>query len=232
MDCDPGASAETEMRETEKPFWESAYSRTGSPDTFNSGRPSWDVVEVLEKHLQKGKVLDLGCGDGRNALYAAGLGYDVTAVDISRAGIAKLKSLAKAQGMKVKAVVRDMRRYQPDEYFDAVISHGCLHLLRREEWVKVLNNIKAMTAPGGLNVVVVFTDKVPPSADMAPFTKGLFREEELFDHYSGWTVHHRSSRIFEDDHDGGIHHVHAVNRIISRKPATSTVPDGFRNLLK
>jgi tellurite methyltransferase len=171
----------------------------------------------LENHLQKGKVLDLGCGDGRNALYAASLGYDVTAVDISNAGVSKLNNLAKMQGTDVKAIVQDMRNYHPNEYFDVVISHGCLHLLYRDEWMKVLNNIKAMTTPGGLNIVVVFTDKAPPSPDMEPFTKGLFKEEELFGQYSGWTIHHQNSHIFEDDHEGGIHHVHAVNRIISQK---------------
>jgi tellurite methyltransferase len=207
------------MTKTEKPFWETTYLKNEAANTFNNGKPSWDVVEVLEKHLQNGRVLDLGCGDGRNALYAAKLGYDVTAVDISKAGISKLNTLAKKQGLDVKTIVQDMRDYQPEGFFDVVILHGCLHLLFRDEWVKVLNNIKAMTTPGGLNIVVVFTDKVPPPPDMEPFTKGLFNEGELFDQYSGWTIHHQSGHVFEDTHVDGIHHVHAVNRIISQKSA-------------
>ena len=82
------------MEKIEKPFWETTYSEEESAKTFNNGKPSWDVVEVLENRIHKGKVLDLGCGDGRNSLYAARLGYDVTAVDISEAGISKLNSLA------------------------------------------------------------------------------------------------------------------------------------------
>jgi tellurite methyltransferase len=150
-------------------------------------------------------------------MYAAGLGYDVTAVDISEAGISKLKNLAKKQNLEVNAIVRDMRDYLPSKSFDVIISHGSLHLLFRDEWVKVLDRMKMVTAPGGFNIVVVFTNKVPPSPDMEPFMKGLFKEGELFDHYSGWTVHHQSGHIFEDDHNDGIHHVHAVNRIISQK---------------
>jgi tellurite methyltransferase len=205
------------MDKIEKPFWEATYSKEESASTFNDGKPSWDVVEVLEKHLHSGKVLDLGCGDGRNALYAASLGYEVTAVDISNAGISKLNDIAKKRDLSVEAIVQDMRNFRSEELFNVVISHGCLHLLYRDEWMTVLHNIKAMTAPDGLNIVVVFTDKVPPSPDMKPFTKGLFKEGELFDQYSGWTIHHQSSHVLEDDHGNGIHHVHAVNRIIAQK---------------
>ena len=206
------------MTGIKKPFWETTYLKEEATSTFNNGKPSWDVVEVLEKHIHKGKVLDLGCGDGRNALYAASLGYDVTAVDISEAGISKLNNLAKKQGLEVNSVVRDMRDYLPSKSFDVVISHGCLHLLFRDDWVKVLNRIKRVTAPGGFNIIVAFTHKVPPSPDMELFMKGLFNEGELFDHYSDWIIHHQSGHIFEDDHEGGIHHVHAVNRIIAQKP--------------
>ena len=208
------------MKKMEKPFWETTYSEEDSAKTFNNGKPSWDVVEVLENHIHKGKVLDLGCGDGRNALYAAKLGYDVTAVDISEAGISKLNTIANKQGLKVNAIVQDMRLFSSDELFDAVISHGCLHLIFRDEWIHVIKNIKMMTKPEGYNVVLVFTNRVPPSSDMEPYMVGLFTEGELYEQYSGWKIYHQSSDIFEDDHGGGIQHVHAFNRIISQKPPT------------
>ena len=205
------------MGKIEKPFWETTYSEEESAKTFNNGNPSWDVVEVLENHIHQGSVLDLGCGDGRNALYAAKLGYDVTAVDISEAGISKLNDIANKQGLKVDAIVQDMREFSSSELFDVVISHGCLHLIYRNEWINVLNNIKMITKPEGYNVVLVFTNKVPPSPDMEPYMVGLFNEEELLEQYSDWIIYHQSSDIFEDDHGEGIHHVHAFNRIISQK---------------
>ena len=205
------------MKKSEKPFWERTYSEEESAKTFNNGKPSWDVVEVLENHIHKGKVLDLGCGDGRNALYAAELGFDVTAVDISEAGISKLNTIANRQGLKVNAIIQDMREFSSRELFDVVISHGCLHLIYRDEWLNVLDNIKMMTKPEGYNVVLVFTNKVPPSSDMAPYMVGLFNEGELFEQYSGWNIYHKSDGIFEDDHGGGIQHTHAFNRVISQK---------------
>lgn len=201
----------------EKPFWETAYLKSGTPTAFNAGKPSLDVVDVLENRLSKGSVLDLGCGDGRNALYAACLGYDVTATDISEAGIDKLKRLAEEMNVSINATVEDMRAFKGDKSFDVIITHGCLHLLAREEWKKVLDNILVATAPNGFNITVVFTNTVPAPPDMEPFFKGLFNEGELYEYYSDWIIHYKESHIFEDDHDGGIHHAHAVNRVIAQK---------------
>ena len=201
----------------EKPFWEQTYSKKGAPVTFNDGKPSWDVIEVLERYLTKGKVLDLGCGDGRNVIYAATKGYSVTAIDISKKGISKTRNLAEAAGLKVDARVQDMRNFQSVEEFDLIISHGCLHLISRNEWPRVIENIKKATKCFGYNVIVVFTDKVPPSEDIRPFTKGLFKEGELFEIYQDWNIIHKNSHEFKDEHEGGIKHTHAVNRIIAQK---------------
>ncbi len=201
-----------------QPFWENTYKEEESPNTFNGGQPSLDVIEVFEKYVNSGKVLDLGCGDGRNSLYAATRGFDVTAIDISESGINKTQQIAEDSGLSIQAKVQDMRLFKSEPLFDVVISHGCLHLISREEWTDVIRNIKKSTKPGGYNIVVVFTDKIPPSEDMAPFTKGLFKEDELYEIYSDWTIIDKRSHVFDDEHDGGrIKHRHAVNRLIAYK---------------
>ena len=202
----------------EQPFWETTYSENQGATTFNQGKPSEDVVEVLEKHINCGRVLDMGCGEGRNALYAASLGYDVTAIDISEPGISKLNQLAQKRRLNINASVQDMRNFPSKDNFDCIISKGCLHLIYRHEWMDVINNMKTVTAPGGFNIVGVFTDILPLSPDMAPFTKGLFKEGELFKIYSDWKILHQKSYTFKDDHGNGIRHHHAANNIIARKP--------------
>jgi SAM-dependent methyltransferase len=70
---------------TEKPFWESAY-QTATTSIF--GKPSAEIVTLADKLPAIATVLDLGCGEGRNALFLAERGFDVTVVDISKSGFA------------------------------------------------------------------------------------------------------------------------------------------------
>jgi tellurite methyltransferase len=124
-----------------EPFWESAYQiPTGSA----FGKPSTEIVAFAETLPPNSSVLDLGCGEGRNALFLAGRGFEVTAVDISEQGISKLCSLACQRGLTVRAEVADMRSYQLDREFDLIISHGCLHLIERAAWQQVLQRITAV----------------------------------------------------------------------------------------
>ena len=60
--------------------------------------------------------------------------------------------------------------------FDLIIAHGCLHLVPKSDWVEMIARMKANTVAGGYNIVVVLTDRIPPPADIAPFTVGLFHE--------------------------------------------------------
>jgi len=62
------------------------------------GGPNHDIVELLAILPPRARVLDLGCGEGRNAFFFAGRGCVVTAVDISAKGIAKLADLADRAG--------------------------------------------------------------------------------------------------------------------------------------
>lgn len=63
---------------TKTPFWEESYARPGRLDTFGGGKPGADVVEAASRIPPDSHVLDLGCGEGRNALYLAGLGHLLT----------------------------------------------------------------------------------------------------------------------------------------------------------
>ena len=103
--------------------------------------------------------------------------------------------------------------------YDLIIAHGCLHLLEREHWGTLIEQIKSSTNQGGFNVIAVFTDTIPPPADLAAFTLGLFREGELFDRYAGWDIVLRKSYVLEDEHAGGNRHRHPINKIVAQKPS-------------
>jgi tellurite methyltransferase len=197
------------------PFWEQTYQNL---KTSTFGKPSAEIVELANALPRGAVVLDLGCGEGRHAVFLAERGFDVTAVDISEHGIAKVRSLAAQGGFGLRALTANMRNYELDRDYDLIISHGCLHLIERENWTKVLQRFKTHTRAGGYNVVVVFTDRIAPPPDLEAFCLGLFREGELFNHYRDWTITLQKSYTIQDEHPGGIRHTHPIDKIVARRP--------------
>ena len=198
-----------------EPFWEQAYQDLRA-STF--GKPSREFHDLVRLLPRRAKALDLGCGEGRNALFLAEKGLDVAAVDVSAGGIRKLNHLAAAKGLSLRSEVRDMRDYAFRESFDLIVAHGCLHLIERVCWRSLLAQFKEHTKRGGYNVVAVFTDTIEPPDDLKEFCLGLFYEGELFDYYEGWIPCRRESYVLEDLHPGGTRHRHPVNKIVTRRP--------------
>lgn len=165
------------------------------------------------------RVLDLGCGDGRNALFLAQKGLNVTAVDISENAIRKLNALAMNLNVQVNAYVDDMCNFEFPHLFDLVICHGCLHLVESDRWQLLISKIKRNTNPRGLNIIAVFTDTIPPPEDLKDFCLGLFREGEIYSLYSDWEMVLQQSYIIEDEHPGSPKHTHQINKLVARKPA-------------
>ena len=206
------------MAGPKKPFWEESYKRNGKLDTFGSGKPSKSLVSAVAMIKLPAKALDLGCGEGRNALYLAGLGFETSASDISESGIAKLKIVAKELQLNIDATVCDMRQYEFRKTFDLIVCTGCLHLIHRQEWQQVIKNMKQATPSGGINVIGVFTDEAPEPEDQRGLMVGLFKEGELFTYYRDWEIIDKKTYIFEHTHPDGPTHKHAGNDIIARKP--------------
>ncbi len=200
---------------TNKPFWEEAFSKLEAVDTF--GEPAEELVGLVGLLPTGAKTLDIGCGEGRNALYLAEQGFNVMAIDISAAGIQKLKHFADRKGLSVTAKVQDMKQYVFTNKYDLIIAHGSLHLIEREHWASLIQKMKANTNAGGYNVVVAFTNAIPPPDDLKDFHVGLFREGELFAFYNDWRIVQKRSYILHDEHPGGIKHQHPINRIVAQK---------------
>jgi tellurite methyltransferase len=203
------------VKSMSQPFWEAAYADFEAAVTF--GKPAKELIELVDFLPESAKILDLGCGEGRNTLFLAEKGFNLEAVDISQNGIDKLNYLARRNGLSVKAIVQDMKNYRFESEFDLIVAHGCLHLIERDNRQKLISAMKAHTKPGSYNVVAVFTDVLPPPDDLKEFHVGLFKEGELFDLYRDWKIVSAQSYIFKDEHPGGIRHTHPINKIVARK---------------
>lgn len=104
-------------------FWDDVYA--GRP-AAEGPRPNARLTEtVTGLGLPPGEALDLGCGEGGDALWLAGQGWRVTAVDISAVAVERLTALARAQalGDRVLAARHDVQESFPPGEFDLVCAH-------------------------------------------------------------------------------------------------------------
>jgi tellurite methyltransferase len=199
------------------PWWEASFR---DMDTSTFGDVSSDVLSIADKVGKGSRVLDVGCGDGRVALFFAERGCVVDAIDYSPAAILKLKFRARERGLHeaIRANVMDMRDLRIDTIYDVIVAHGSLQLVERNHWSRLLQDFKKNTRPGGYHVMVVLTDSIPPPEDLAPYCVALFKDGELLTYYDDWTVLMSKSWVKEDEHPGGIRHQHPLNRVVARKP--------------
>jgi tellurite methyltransferase len=158
----------------------------------------------------------VGCGEGRNSIFLAEKGFQVDAIDISEAGIAKAKRIAETQGVNVNFRCCDLTEFVFEKEYDVILSHGVLHLCEKAERNDSIEQAKAHTTNGGYNVIGIFTDRCPASPDIASFTKSLFYVGELPERYADWDLIHHLEKIFEDEHPGVPRHTHAYERIVAR----------------
>jgi len=93
-----------------------------------------------------------------------------------------------------------------------------LHLPAKEIRDDFIQSAQQNTRSGGYHFIGIFTNRLPASPDIAPFTKSLFDVGELPGKYQGWKIIHRLECTFKDEHPGGIRHEHAYERIIAQKP--------------
>lgn len=91
-------------------------------------------------------LLDVGCGDGRDAVYFARKGLTVTAVDYSKSGIERVR----AANPGIRAFCTDVREMRfPRESFDVIYAHLSLHYFSDADTKKIFENLRRMLKKGG-----------------------------------------------------------------------------------
>jgi len=134
--------------------WEGAYR---SVESLWGLKPDRTLVEYA-KIVPKGIVLDLGIGEGRNALFFAEMGYDVEGVDISQTAIERCIERAKMQNLNVKAEVGDLKEAEiPPRRFSLIISAWVLTFFRKSEVQEIVERIKEGLMKDGFVYIGVFS---------------------------------------------------------------------------
>ena len=126
------------------------------------GSPYAEFEEFVKQHAkQGGTALDLGCGQGRDALMLARYGYRVIGVDTSYVGIAQMLERAKKGDLPVNGVVADIYEYELHDKYDAVVLDSILHFEKadKNKEVDLLNTLINHISENGF--LFLFVHKSP-----------------------------------------------------------------------
>lgn len=129
-------------------MWDQRYAAPG----YAYGTEPNDFLRQISDRIPRGRVLSLAEGEGRNAVYLAGLGCSVLAVDASAIGLAKARRLAEERQVSIETQVVDLADFViAPQSFDAIVAIFC-HLpptLRAQVHRQVVQGLR----PGGLLVL-------------------------------------------------------------------------------
>lgn len=134
------------MRIEQNKLWENFYA--GDSQVFYPSKFAESVLPLLERG---GQLLDVGCGNGRDSVYFAQNGVDVTAIDLSQKAIAGLKSRAPC----IRAVCDNVLTSSvfAEDAFDYIYSRFFIHALTESEQSQLLEHCLHSLRSGGLLLI-------------------------------------------------------------------------------
>jgi cyclopropane fatty-acyl-phospholipid synthase-like methyltransferase len=170
-------------------------------DAAYSGTPPWDIGrpqrafhELAEAGAIRGRVLDVGCGTGEQALMAAGLGLEAIGVDLAPTAIGIARDKARDRGLQARFVVADALDLATlGERFDTVLDCGLFHIFADAERPLFVASLAAVTRPGGRYHLLCFSDRQP-----GQFGPRRVRQDEIRSSFAdGWRVDSIEPAILE-----------------------------------
>lgn len=162
------------------------------------------------------KVLDIGCGEGKDAVFLARNGYAVSALDATDKGIEKGKLLAEKYGVSVDFFKANIEDFRLKEKYDIIFSSGVLHFVKPEYRDDIFQNLKEYTNKNGIHAMNVFVEKpfiASPPDKVQGEDRFRWKSGELFTHYHDWLLHTVNELIF-DCNSGGVPHKHCMDIVI------------------
>lgn len=149
-------------------------------------QPNEYLKQELAK-LEPGALLLPGEGEGRNALWAAKQGWEVTAFDASDVAQAKASKLFAENGVRVQYHVTDILHFASNHQFDAI---GLVYVhLQKDIQQQVANKLTSMLKPKGILILEMFHPEQIPLTSGGPKNPAMFAAiSELKDQYKYLTI--------------------------------------------
>ena len=121
------------------------------------GEPYPELIAFFTEYPRKGKVLDIGCGQGRDAIALARLGFSVTGIDNSKIGIDQMNQIGQKEDLNLVGQVGDIYNFNRFTEFDIVLLDSMFHFARKdkENEISLINRIVSEIRKGSLVVVCI-----------------------------------------------------------------------------
>lgn len=154
-----------------KEFFEQAYKLGDKRIEIGLGWPIKGVgpelkefFKIIGTALKKGKVLDLGCGEGRISIFFAQNNFESYGLDFAKGAIERAKKFAKEEKVSDKVnfkVGNVLRLPYPDNFFDVAVDWSVFDHIEPENWDLYLQNLLRVLKSGGFYILSVFSVNTP-----------------------------------------------------------------------
>ena len=150
--------------------------------------PTHSEILAATPYLQGGRALDVGCGQGRNALYLSQHGFEVDAWDVNPSNLQKLEQIIQSEQIdNIQVQQRDLNADQSiTGRYDFICCTVVMMFLEAQTVKPLIAQMQQATNVNGFNLIVcaMDTDDIPAQSDF-PFT---FKAGELSALYEGWNI--------------------------------------------
>jgi cyclopropane fatty-acyl-phospholipid synthase-like methyltransferase len=197
-------------------FWDARFA---APEYIFGTEPNQFLVREASRLAPGAEVLDMACGEGRNAVWLAGRGCQVTGFDVSPLALDKARRLAATKQVQVEWLQADVRTWEwAPAAFDAV---ACIFIqfASPAERERLFAGFRETLRPGGLVLLQGYTPKQLEYRTGGPGEiSHLYTEAMLREAFDGWDI--LQLREYEADLAEGTKHVgrSALIELVARRP--------------
>ena len=165
-------------------------------------------VRLVEAGEIAGRVIDVGCGTGENALMAAAHGLQVVGIDVATTAVQRARSKAAERGLVTDFKVWDALELaaliERIGAFDSAIDSGVFHTFSDEERPRFVESVAAAVRPEGRLFLMCFSEQEPDWGGPRRVTQAEIRA--AFSKERGWSVEGIAAARFATNHpEGGSH---------------------------
>lgn len=203
-----------------------------SEKLYWGAKPS-NLVRNFAKLAKTDHALDLGMGEGRDAIYLAQQKFKVTGVDQSGVGIEKCQKRAEKLGLELKTVVGDVRHFKiAKNKYALIVSNSLFQFITKSEAHQVARGITAGLRKGGIIIASVFTYDDPRYKEFKKKCNelepgsfllvsgdicSLYDYRELMTLFDSLRLLYYTEYDYYDNHPGKGAHWHGVAELVAQK---------------